>query len=309
MPSIRNATDAAERAVGSPNLTLVLIEVAGAPDTRACLDNLLTYDLPILAVLRSEPQWLADYPQVRFEVLALPVPLRRKRGVELAESEFVALVEDTGRLGAKLLQGIEQAFGDPACAAASGPVALEASLEPRYQALACTEYGRYQVEAVLGAGVRAAQSAQRLPGNLLVYRQSALRPLLARHPEGLIEGLVNAELLAAGSHLVISPELGVRYAGRDRHGARLKTRFQHGRIYGGGLAACMGLGGRFVHACKCLLLPLVLSARSLGHMSRNPAITRGASVALWILGFELCWSLGEFWGCLFGKPSDLEAWR
>lgn len=290
-------------------LSLVLVEVAGGADTRTCLEHLLAFGLPTLALLRSEPDWIAEFPQVRFEVLEHPVPLRRRRGVELADSELVALVEDTGRLGARFLQGIEQAFHDPACAAASGPVALDESLEPRFQALACTEYGRYQVEAVLGAGARQARSVQRLPGNLLVYRRSALLPLLSQHPEGLIEGLVNAELLAAGSALVMSPDLGVRYAGRDRDGARLKTRLQHGRIYGGGLAASLGLGGRMVHACKCLLLPLVLSARSLGHMSRNQAITRRTFVVPWILGFELCWSVGEFWGCLFGKPGDLEAWR
>jgi len=292
------------------DLTLVLIEVAGGAAIASCLDSLMAFGKPCIAILREDqPELRSAYPCVHFEALAAPVPQRRKLGVELAQTKYLALIEDTGRPGAALIRGIERAFELSGCAAASGPVAISAALNPRHQALACTEYGRYHASQLFPLPGQGPLVAARLPGNFLVYLREPLLKALADFEQGLVEGALNARLGSQGFALVMCPDMTLEYVGGDDWGARLTTRFQHGRLYAGAVAEHKGLVGRLLQGMKSVLLPAVLSLRAIKNMRSIPTIRKPLQVAAWICLFELYWSAGELQGSLLGKPRDMEAWR
>jgi hypothetical protein len=79
-------------------------------------------------------------------------------------------------------------------------------------------------------------------------------------------------------------------------GARLKTRFDHGRIYGSSQTR------RASTAAKALLLPAVLTARTLRQSGPISVSTLG-----WLALQHTAWAAGEFTGALVGRgPSQ---WR
>ena len=245
-----------------------------------------------------------------FDVLDKPVPLRRKRGVALATGDVVVLIEDTTIPDDTLLEGLTIAFEEEACLAASGPITIGQNLSERYQALACTEYGRYHSTMLFGKDQQQRIFVDRLPGNFICYRRNTLNLLLEEHEEGLIEGIVNHQLLLSrGVNLVMEPKLAATYCGKDTWGARISTRFHHGWIYAGGVVEGKGIGVRIIQSLKSLLLPVVLSSRAIRSMSGMREINRPVYVALWICVLELFWSMGEFVGSLFGKPETMEHWR
>jgi len=292
------------------SFTIVVIEVAGGEVLERCLKRLQQFDLACVVVLREKNSQLqTQFNTVLFDVLDKPVPLRRKRGVALATGDLVILIEDTTIPDATLLEGLTIAFEEDACLAASGPIAIDQNLPERYQALACTEYGRYHSTMLFGKDQQQCIFVDRLPGNFICYRRNVLNLLLEEHEEGLIEGIVNHQLLSRGANMVMVPKLAATYCGKDTWGARFNTRFHHGWIYAGGVTEGKGIGVRIIQSLKSLLLPLVLSLRTIRSMSGMREINRPVYVALWICVLELFWSMGEFVGSLFGKPETMEHWR
>ena len=290
------------------SFSFIVIEIAGGEAMVNCLQVLQSFELACIAVLREEQRHLQDrFDNVQFNYLAGAVPLRRQRGVELSDTDIVILIEDTTVPDASLLAGLELAFQDERCMAASGPVRVGSDLAEHYQALACTEYGRYHSSVLFPDGKNTLLEVDRLPGNFICYRRSALKELLDEN--GLVEGAVNEKLLSRGASLLMVPELSVSYCGEDSWGGRCRTRYQHGRIYAGSLVGQMSFSRRLVQVFKSLLLPLVLSLRALGYMSRMQEIRRPLKVALWIATLELYWSAGELMGSVLGRPGNMEHWR
>jgi len=292
------------------SFTIVVIEIAGGEVLERCLNRLQQFDLACVVVLREKNSQLqTQFNTVLFDVLDKPVPLRRKRGVALATGDLVILIEDTTIPDATLLEGLAIAFKEDECLAASGPITIGQNLSGRYQALACTEYGRYHSTMLFGKDQQQRIYVDRLPGNFICYRRNVLNLLLEEHEEGLVEGVVNHQLLSRGANMVMVQKLSTTYCGQDTWGARFSTRFHHGWIYAGSVTEGKGIGVRIIQSLKSLLLPLVLSLRTIRSMSGMREINRPVYVALWICVLELFWSMGEFVGSLFGKPETMEHWR
>jgi hypothetical protein len=292
------------------SFSIVVIEVAGGEVLERCLKMLQQFDLACVVVLREKNSQLqTQFNTVLFDVLDKPVPLRRKRGVALATGDVVTLIEDTTIPDDTLLEGLTIAFEEDECLAASGPITIGQNLSERYQALACTEYGRYHSTMLFGKDQQQRIFVDRLPGNFICYRRNALNLLMEVHEEGLIESIVNHQLLSRGAKLVMVPKLAATYCGKDTWGARFSTRFHHGWIYAGGMVEGKGIGVRIIQSIKSLLLPVVLSSRAIRSMSGMREINQPVHVALWICVLELSWSTGEFIGSLFGKPETMEYWR
>lgn len=259
--------------------------------------------------------WETRFPAVRFiDASGLPVPLRRQRGVEAACGDIVALLEDTSVPDPDWCRAVCQAFADPQVAAAGGPVRVSPALPGRFQALACGEYGRFHPRRFPRLGISAVaadgrQPVARLPGNNLAYRRGRLMPLLNQSDRGLIETEVNQALQTRGFTLLLQPGMSVMYAAADRANARLRARWQHGRLFAGSRVAGQDWGTRLAWFVKSLLLPFLLSGRAWGSMTQAVRPTAWIGVALWILLLETAWAIGEAVGYLTGSGHSLEAWR
>jgi hypothetical protein len=259
--------------------------------------------------------WQPRHPAVRFsQGEGLTVPMRRQRGVESTQAELVALLEDTSVPVPGWLEALCDAFTSEKVAAAGGPVRVDPALDPRSQALACTEYGRFHPDrfARLALGppdARGTQAASRLPGNNLAYRRSTLLPLLAESDHGLLESEVNGILMARGLCLAYQPRMAVVYSAPDPLGIRLGTRLHHGRLYAGQRSAGWSHAARLAWVAGSLLLPAMLCARSLAAMTRAVRPAAWPQTAFWICLMESAWAAGEAIGYLAGGGRSLEAWR
>ncbi|WP_303286378.1 hypothetical protein [Marinobacter sp. SS8-8] len=291
--------------------SIVVIELVGGEALATCLSALQKFDVEIIVVLKEAcPQLQARFDHVRFEIQNEPVPLRRKSGVALASGDVVALIEDTTLPGDSLLNGLVSAFKDDNTLAASGPVLIANHLPSRYQALACTEYGRYHPSVIFDHPHQQSQkTVERLPGNFICYRREALASILNEHSEGLVEGVINQRLLSKGGSLVMEPMLANTYNAEDPWSGRLATRFHHGWIYAGGQAEQKNLFACAVQLFKSLLLPAVLSFRAIRCMPGMNGIRHPLKVRLWICLLETFWSAGEAVGSVSGAPKNMEHWR
>ncbi len=290
--------------------TIVVIEIVGGEALGNFLKELQKFNLHCIVILKEHnPQLQARFNSVMFDVLDKPVPYRRKRGAALAKGDVVILIEDTTIPGETMLEGLSISFEKDSAVAASGSISIDKKLPWRYQALACTEYGRYHLTVLFSKKQEHCFLVNQLPGNFVCYRREKLNSLLDSNEDGLVEGIINHQLLSTGSDIVMVPKLAATYCREDKWGVCFSTRFHHGWIYAGNLAERKNIGGRAVQSAKSLLLPLVLSSRAIRYMSGMKEINRPLIVALWIIALEFFWSMGEFIGSIFGKPINMEYWR
>lgn len=280
-----------------------MIALAGGAALDACLGRLAPWharcDVVLGENMGTAAEWRARHAGVRFaEGAGLTVPQRRQRAVAAVTAAWVAILEDTSLPGPGWLAAIDAALARPGVAAASGPVHVDPRLAPRAQALACTEYGR----SFPGRLSRPA-------GNNLAYRRDALAAFLADRPQGLLESELHAQLAARGQALELAPGMAVTYAAPDPHGIRLATRFHHGRLYAASRAASWPAARRLAFAAGSLLLPVVLSMRSLAAMASGVRASAWPSAGAWIVAMETAWALGECAGYAAGGGASAREWR
>ena len=310
---------------GVGSFTIIVIPLLSGPALEACLQRLskiLQLDRVECLVVLADGEdagdistWRRRYPTVRFLSASQPaVPLRRRQGVEAAHGEFVALIEDTSCPGPGWYEALSEGFDKPEVAAVCGPVEVSRTLPSRFQALGYTEYGRFHpCHMVRGKGPArtedALRPARRLPGNNLAYRRAPLLEALLGSNGGLFEADVNERLRSQGFQLLMHPTMLVTYCGADHHGARLSTRFQHGRLYAARRSAGRSWLVRLTLLAKSVTLPVILPARALSTVFRALPLSSIPRVALWIGLLEGAWALGEAVGYLAGEGNALESWR
>jgi hypothetical protein len=228
----------------------------------------------------------------------LDIPSKRRRAVELATTPLVALIEDTVIPEPHWASAIAEALSANGAVACGGPVRISGGLPATSRALALSEYG--------GFGNRKTnQQLSVLPGCNFAFRRDAL--LKAMDGEGLVDQKVFRELSKVGM-LVWAPEMAVTYARANPEGARLRTRFDHGRIYGSAEGAHAGFARRIGKAGKAILLPPVLTLRSF--RNAGPAERRSLPTLGWLALQHAAWAAGEFAGSIAGPSrKGLDEWR
>ena len=298
--------------------TVVVIALYGGPSLAACLDVLGTQGASCVVVLGPDmddaSSWRVRFPAMRFiDAGGESVPQRRTRGIDAAETELVALLEDSSLPQGRWSAAIAEAFTLPAVVAVGGPVAIDVTLSYRQLALGCCEYGRFHPVAIhrLAAGRKRERSGAfdvpRLPGNNLAYRKSALRGVHSEQ-RPLLEMETNAALLAAGGRVLMHPDMAVDYRPGDDRGTGLGGRFRHGRLYGGMRARNASASRRTWWLLKAFLLPWVLSGRGLRAMSAALPHERWWAVGAWVCCMQTAWAIGEAVGYLAGPGHTLDAW-
>jgi hypothetical protein len=302
-----------------PDLSAIVIPLIGQNALANCLDRLPLSALECIVVLREtmgdSRSWQQRYPSVIFlDASRDPVPLRRQRGIAVATGDVVALLEDTSWPGADWCAAVRSAFTDVETAAAGGPVQISASLPSRCQALGWSEYGAFAPDQVLpqrrnGSNPDATIVASRVPGNNMAFRRADLIQALRGEVNGLFEGSVCAKLLADGRRIVLQPRMLVTYSVCDRHNAALSRRLHHGRIYAGMRIRGQTRLSRLVHVAKATLLPIVLTARTMGEMTGSGRLMRRLPVLFWLALMQSAWALGEAIGAVAGAGKSINEWR
>lgn len=299
-----------ERAVQMPSLTIAVITLAGGTALERCLRAVAEIPGRRLVVARPEhaAQIAAAWPQFDWRISTGTVPERRSQAVAAADSDWVALVEDTCEPAASWHAALGEIAAAGRATAWSGPVVIARDLAPRYMALACTEYAQFTPECwtrlATGPGPGASREVARIPGLNLLYRRSSLAG--SNLAAGLVESDLHPQLQRRGETLGLHPGLAVTYFAADANNAAVRARYAHGRIYGGGLAARSSTWSRLAGALKCFALPGVLSLRALRGLPRDyrPWLTACG----WIVAFSCAWSAGEFLGLLAGRGKSVLAW-
>ena len=287
-------------------LAIVVIPLLGGDALNRTLRSIQAISAPCFVVGgHAPPPHSGKGAAPIFIASDLPVPERRAIGVAVSATEWVALIEDTCDVGAGWLSACAEIAGADDVAAAGGPVTIVPSLPPRCMALACLEYAAYAPTGNDHGKAPEVMTTHRLAGLALLYRRSSLPPLGAG--KGLIESEVNEDIRIQGGRLLMHPGLAVEYRSADGDSATLASRFSHGRIYGGGQRARLGLLQRGLGALKCIALPVVMHGRA---MRGLPAACRSRQATrIWILALSVAWSAGELVGVLAGRGSSLARWK
>jgi hypothetical protein len=287
-------------------LTFVVISLVGPGELRRCVAQLSRLQAAVVIVGPDDASLGGD--DIRFIRSDASVPIRRALGATAAKTEWVAFIEDTCEIGSQWFDAFQALRGELGCRAWCGPIEIATDLPSRCTAMASLEYGEFAPHRWhrLATGPGSAWlPVRRLAGLCLLYRDD----VLATHcsDDGLIEAQVNEGLRAAGEPLAMHKGLAVRYAAADLASARVSSRYDHGRIYGGGLHSKLNWRGRALAAAKCAALPLVMVVRG---MAGLPRARRYDPMTLgWVVAFASAWSLGEAVGVLFGRGESLAAWR
>lgn len=221
------------------------------------------------------------------------LPERRLRALREAEADIVLMVEDTSLPNSAWLDGLRRAFVRDEVAMAWGPVTVDTALSARFRALGRLEYGRFD-------GRRKEPTA---PGNAMALRRAAVLAALAPG-EGIIEHKLAHGLQDVGLKVVMEPALGSVYARPDRQGARLATRFGHGRIFGAGRE-----GSRIGGMLRALVAMPVLSARAARAAIAAGPPRRWLPELPWIAIMASAWSAGELTGLILGPGQSAGSWR
>lgn len=278
-------------------LTVVIVAIVGGKALQACIAAVQAQVSNYL-VVRADGTVVDAGGRVLGASERRSVPFKRKAGVELASTPLIALVEDTVCPREGWADEVEAALDRPRAVACGGPVILSPTLPPSARALAISDFGKYNDR--LRAGPTAA-----LPGCNFAFRRDAV--LDAASSDGVVDQIIFQRLRASGGELLWVPGMRVDFSHPDLGGSRLSTRFHHGRIYGG-LSRGQGIGRRAAAAAKTLLLPMILTARSLRQVSaaERPSLSTWG----WLTLQHTAWAAGELTGAVFGISKEgLDRWQ
>lgn len=280
-------------------LTVAIISLVGGAPLAACVDAMRGKVARLLVVHRNGSIRDEAGAEIGRSETA-DVPARRLRAAQLATTSLVAMVEDTVVPHDGWGAAVVGALAKENAVAAGGPVMIDPTIPPGARALALTEYGRFRRMASGGDAVGA------LPGcNMAFWRRALLAALPAA---GLIDNEVFERLAVAGGQLYWAPGMMVTYHANHAEGARLATRFGHGRLYASRRLEAAGAVERLAGAVKALALPPVLMLRTLRDADREEL--RSPQTLLRAALQHGAWAAGEFTGALRGPaPGGLAAWR
>lgn len=293
-----------------PAISLVVVELSGESGIRACLDRLLAAPVAAELLLVSRGRQAPDGAPAEVRVISdagSTVPERRLTAVRSAQSDWIALIEDTTLVSREWLAGLsgltqEDWSGcEGRVGALWGPVHVVPRLPARFRALAAMEYGRFNGTAPVEGT---------MPGNCMLFRRSALLEVIDDADDGIVEHAVVPRLQTAGWSVLFHPGMISRYVGQDEYGARLSTRFSHGRLFAARRHPRSDRSAHLRGAVRAFLVPVVLTLRAARHiLTQNRSAARAVSALAWAALMSVAWGAGEFTGHLVGEGKSGESWR
>jgi hypothetical protein len=278
-------------------LTAIVVAVVGGNALERCAAALRAQVSNVILVERGGA--VTDSDGTLLGKAELNIPAKRKRAAELASTPLVALIEDTVVPLAGWAAAVSAALSKEGAFGCGGPVSIACDLPASSRALALSEYGAYNER-------KAAGTTDGLPGCNFAFRRTPLLEAIDA-TEGLVDQLVYNRLQELGGELIWAPQMAVTFRHANREGARLATRFRHGRIYASSKEG-RGFSRRAVAAMKAVLLPPVLTIRSLRDAA--PAERRSVPTLSWLILQHGAWAAGELAGSVLGRsPKGLGEWQ
>ena len=280
------------------DLTVIIVVLVGGEALRACAEAVRAQVSHLLVV--SPDGTVTDASGKRIGAAEhCNIPCKRKRAVELASTPFVTLIEDTVIPRPGWAAAVASALQRSAAVACGGPVLIADGLPASSSALALSEYGAYSNRKPAGP-------AATLPGCNFAFRRDALVKAMTGS-EGLVDQIVFERLRKHGGQLVWASGMAVEFCHANDEGARLATRFHHGRIYASSRDR-RDLTHRVSAAAKALLLPPLLTMRSLRHAVHAKQLS--LPTLGWVVLQHTAWAAGELAGAVFGSSAKgLSEWR
>ena len=279
-------------------LTVVVVALLGGKALERCVEVARAQASQLLIVHRDGE--ITDGAGKTVGTAARPdIPSKRQSAVEIAETGLVALLEDTVVVGPGWSDAVLDALRAGDALACGGPVGISSALPAPTRALALSEYGAF-------GKVTAEREPSALPGCNFAFRRDALLEAMTGS-EGLVDQKVFRAIRKRG-RIIWAPGMSVTYAEPNADGASLKTRFDHGRIYGSAEAEHAGFTGRIARAAKAVLLPPVMTLRGLGNA--GPAERRSLPTLGWLALQQTAWAAGELAGAIMGPSrKGLGQWQ
>lgn len=288
--------------------TVVVVALLGGAATEQCVNAIRQSGANYVVVDQSGGCFDASGRILKRGSGATSVPARRRLGLEVVTTPYVAFLEDTVLPDVTWLKAVAPVLSQPGVAGVGGPVRIADALKPACRALGLCEYGRFQpawfMKLATGDRTPGGEAAVcALPGANFAFRTQDLRAAMPQAGDIMIDNEIFERLRDNGLLLAFAPAMAVTYAQRHDAGARLSTRYIHGRIYASRLRS-----SKLMTATKALMLPLVLFARSF--REATPSMRRDVATMFWVAAQHIAWSAGEFVGAIFGAArGDLEHWN
>lgn len=271
-------------------LTVIIVSLLGRNSTERCL-SAVTEQADSVLVVQRDGSVTSSSGDVIGRCSQSSIPGKRQEAVMLAKSPTVALLEDTVVPTVGWADAVRKSLAAGA-AACGGPVQISRALPASTRAFALSEYGTFAQKRIAGP-------ISRLPGCNFAFRRDILLEKLDGLP-GLVDLDVFHRLSQSDCTIRWAPEMEVRFSHAFPEGARLKTRFNHGRLYASSSTAGAGVAIKALAAAKSLVLPAVLTARALGPTFRDKCSS--PSTIAWIMLQSTAWAAGEFAGAVAGAP-------
>ncbi len=297
-----------------PKLSVVIASCVGAPFINRCLESLAGQrhqaEMEFIVVDRAGDEIAAgierDFPWARLvrRPAGESVPDLRRRGIELAQADYIAIIEEhcVAREDwiATILRCIEtEGHGERPVAAIRGVVA-DANYDRLMDwAVYFTEYNSYMPPLERGAtdDVCAANC---------VYRRDLLMRYLPETGSGYWEAVLNQTLLAAGERFLAEPDLVVYHTGPFGFGYYLWQRFLFSRAFAGVRRTSVSVVFRLVYLLAApLLIPLLWARTALRVYRKRHRMDKFIQVLPHLVPVTATYVAGEWVGFLAGPGDSL----
>lgn len=280
------------------HMTVVIIALVEGAALAACIEGARAEADQLMVVARDGSVRDAEGYEIG-RSRRTDVPARRQAAASIAETPLIGFLEDTVNPVRGWGDAARSTLAQTGVGAAGGPVSIDRHLPSASRALALTEYGRFR-------SFEGRDAVPAIPGCNFAFRREAL--LAACSGEGLIDNEVFDQLRVSGLSLAWVPGMSATFCAAHAQGARLTTRFEHGRLYSGRRLSQSGPGARLAGAAKALALAPVLVARTLSQADVTEL--RSAPTVGQVALQHGAWAIGELAGALFGpRPGGTAVWQ
>jgi glycosyltransferase involved in cell wall biosynthesis len=292
-----------------PKVSVVVASKVGAPFIDRCLESLReqasALDSEVIVVAGTADyaaELVARFPWVRvFDGAGITkVPALRRRGVEEATGELVAIIEEHCSAKADWLEQALRAHESGDVAAVGGPIVDDNYRRVRDWVVYFLEYNSALPPAPRGETIE-------LNDANVVYRRQALLEHLDLLDEGYWSMTLNPVLHAEGIKLHSVPEMVVYHHGPFDFGYYLHQRFLFSRAFAGVRAQAEPTSRRLAYLLGAPLIPLMLLGRMASRvLQKRHRVGRFVQSLPLIVPALVVMVAGEWVGCLLGPGDALD---
>jgi glycosyltransferase involved in cell wall biosynthesis len=253
----------------TPRASVVIASIVGPPFIDDCLRSIErqahALDAEVIVVACGTAEYARrlqqSFPwiQVVHRAQRETVPELRRAGVEHAQGDVVAIIEEHCLADSDWLRRAVEAHASGDWGAVGGPVLDHAYPRLRDWVVYFCEYNGYLPPWQAG-------EVTDLNGANIVYRRDVLLEHKALLGSGYWEASLHPRLLAKGIKFRSIPDMTVRHRGPFNYGYYLQQRYWFSRAFAGHRAKNLPAAKRLMYLLAAPLIPALLLARMAGRV-------------------------------------------